>query len=92
MFPKELERFPDNLQRFLSHDLLHDVPLDDPGLVAAYLRRLTTLHHERIEAIRRILPAHYGESDVDAGATRIEAQVAQQPVLALHQVGTAAGE
>lgn len=92
MFPKELERCPDNLQRFLIGDVLHDVPMNDPGLVAAYLSRLAKLYPERIEAIRRILPACYIEGETDVNVPRAVASASDEPALALQHVQGVAGE
>ena len=81
MFPTEVERYPDNLQRLLTYDVLHDVPSDDPGLVAAYLRRLAILHPKRIDAIKRSLPARYVEGEADTGARLVPGYELQQPAF-----------
>jgi ATP-grasp domain len=64
LFPKELERDPSS-QYLHSSDVIHDVPRDDPALIAAYLRRLTELHPSRADAIFEIVqhflePSHIG--------------------------------
>ena len=56
VFPKELERNPDS--DWLSREgVLHDVPWDDPGLIGAYLDRLSEVHPGETPAIRRQLAA-----------------------------------
>ncbi len=50
LFPKELERDP-NSPYLHSLNVLHDVPRNDPDVIAAYLRRLTELHPSRAQAI-----------------------------------------
>jgi predicted ATP-grasp superfamily ATP-dependent carboligase len=50
LFPKELERDPDS--RYLrSSEALHDVPYDEPALIASYLRRLVEQHPARADEI-----------------------------------------
>jgi hypothetical protein len=47
MFPRELERDPLALGRLRSGAILHDVPHDDPGVLAAYVQRLSRIHPGR---------------------------------------------
>lgn len=51
LFPKEMERDPENLDRLRAADILHDVPHDDPATVAVYLRRLSRVHPGSATAI-----------------------------------------
>jgi hypothetical protein len=51
LFPKELERDPFAIERLKSSMTLHDVPHDDPAVVAAYLKRLSHIHPDVFEAI-----------------------------------------
>jgi hypothetical protein len=44
MFPRELERDPLALERLRSGVMLHDVPNDDPAVLAAYVQRLAKIH------------------------------------------------
>jgi hypothetical protein len=44
MFPRELERDPLALGRLRSDAVLHDVPDDDPAVLAAYVQRLSKIH------------------------------------------------
>jgi len=46
LFPKELERDPES-PYLKSHEVIHDVPSDDPALMAAYLKRLKAIHSRR---------------------------------------------
>jgi hypothetical protein len=55
LFPKELERDPFNLNRLDSNSILHDVPYDDPLVVAAYQERLLYIHPEAAGFIARLL-------------------------------------
>lgn len=53
LFPKELERDPAALDQFSSSNVIHDVPYDDPPVIAAYLRRLSQIHPGSAETIVR---------------------------------------
>jgi hypothetical protein len=55
LFPKELERDPTALDQFSSNKIMHDVPYDDPPIVAAYLQRLSQVHPESAKTIARFL-------------------------------------
>ncbi|MCB8876462.1 ATP-binding protein [Acidisoma silvae] len=44
LFPKEIERSPRDLGRLEARCLYHDVPYDEPRVMAAYLRRLQAIH------------------------------------------------
>jgi hypothetical protein len=61
LFPKELERDP-NSPFLHSPNVIHDVPRNDPDLIAAYLRRLTELHPSRADAILEIVQRSLGGS------------------------------
>jgi hypothetical protein len=64
LFPKELERDPLALERFRSDVILHDVPHDDPALVAAYVRRLSQIHPGAADIIARgILPSRAASTE-----------------------------
>ena len=56
LFPKELERAPD-AERMA--DLYHDVPWDEPHVLAAYVEHLARLHPGHAEQLRRL----FGRSD-----------------------------
>jgi hypothetical protein len=51
LFPKEIERDPKNLWRLRGAGIYHDVPYDDPGVIAAYMRRLAGDHPADLAAI-----------------------------------------
>jgi predicted ATP-grasp superfamily ATP-dependent carboligase len=53
LFPKELERDPTALDQVCSSHIIHDVPYDDPPVIAAYLRRLSQVHPGSVETIVR---------------------------------------
>jgi ATP-grasp domain len=55
LFPKELERDPFALDRLRSSVILHDVPFDDPGIVAVYMQRLSHIHPDVAEIFSRRL-------------------------------------
>jgi hypothetical protein len=55
LFPKELERDPGNLDRFLADDIVHDVPHDDPAVIEGYVARLSRIHPRSADALRRFL-------------------------------------
>ncbi|WP_158743699.1 ATP-grasp domain-containing protein [Acidisphaera sp. L21] len=55
LFPKEIERDPTRLDRLWAPTIHHDVPHDDPPVIAAYLRRLSLIHPGSIRAIARAL-------------------------------------
>ncbi len=57
LFPKELERDPTALHRFSSSNIMHDVPYDDPPVIAAYLRRLSHIHPEAASLTARFFAA-----------------------------------
>jgi hypothetical protein len=57
LFPKELERDPTALHRFSSSNIMHDVPYDDPPVIAAYLRRLSQIHPEAARLTARFFAA-----------------------------------
>jgi hypothetical protein len=51
LFPKEIEREPTNLWRLRADDIHHDVPYDEPAIIAAYLRRLSAIHPAELPGI-----------------------------------------
>lgn len=55
LFPKELERDPDS-KYLKSPDVIHDVPNDDPLLVAAHLRRLRAAFPRKAESLEWFPP------------------------------------
>jgi hypothetical protein len=64
LFPRELERDPFAFDRLRWGMILHDVPHDDPTVVAAYVRRLSHIHPR---AAARIASSILPDSDHDAG-------------------------
>jgi hypothetical protein len=62
LFPKEIEREPGSLWRLRAADVHHDVPDDEPAVIAAYLRRLSRIHPAHAAAIRDSLQAWDAES------------------------------
>jgi hypothetical protein len=57
LFPKEIERDPESLWRLRAADVYHDVPDDEPAVLAAYLRRLSRIHPGHSAAIKDSLEA-----------------------------------
>ena len=55
LFPKELERDPASSRLAPGSGVLHDVPWEDPPVVAAYRERLRRLHPLRMVEIDRAL-------------------------------------
>ena len=55
LFPREVERDAGNLSRLTAATLHHDVPHDDPGVMAAYLKHLSRVHPTAMPDIRRAL-------------------------------------
>jgi biotin carboxylase len=55
LFPKELERDPSSAYLRPSPGILHDVPWDDPLVVAAYMEWLRRVHPDRIGEIECLL-------------------------------------
>jgi hypothetical protein len=55
LFPKEIERDPRNLRRLFADEVHHDVPSDEPRVMAMYLHRLSRIHPKDIPAIRDAL-------------------------------------
>jgi hypothetical protein len=51
LFPKEIERDPRNLQRLRAGPIYHDVPADEPAVIALYLRRLRRIHPAAMASI-----------------------------------------
>lgn len=80
LFPKELERDPAKPERLTSSTVFHDVPDDDPGVVAAYLRRLSRIHPQAAEEIARFVAQ-------DADARRVPPVVADRPARPGHPGG-----
>jgi hypothetical protein len=64
LFPRELERDPLALGRLRSDGVLHDVPYDDPVVVAAYVQRLAQIHPAEADLIARgILSSRVGDTE-----------------------------
>ena len=59
LFPKELERAPDGER---ISDLYHDVPWDEPQVLAAYVEHLVRLHPAHADQLRRV----FGRADRQA--------------------------
>jgi hypothetical protein len=76
LFPKEMERDPNNLERLSAAGIRHDVPHGDPAVVANYLRRLTKIHPD----------AAAGMADALAS---VAARVAAPGVVAAVSLGSA---
>lgn len=72
LFPKELEREPENLARLQSEDIYFDLPADDPALVEAYLGYLGKRLPGQIGGIRAALALPPGMSGNSAAARRPE--------------------
>ena len=51
LFPKEIERDPKNLRRLSGDGIHHDVPSEEPAVMAHYLRRLGRIHPADMPAI-----------------------------------------
>ena len=56
LFPKELESNPDSPALQASSGILHDVPLDDPDVLAAQLQKLAQRHPAHARRLRQIGP------------------------------------
>jgi ATP-grasp domain/Carbamoyl-phosphate synthase L chain, ATP binding domain len=52
LFPKEIERDPENLGRLAEANIYHDIPSDDPELVEAYLDYFRERCPHHIDAVR----------------------------------------
>jgi hypothetical protein len=57
LFPKEIERDPRNLRRLRADRVYHDVPSDEPAVMAMYLRRLARIHPAEMPAIAEAVEA-----------------------------------
>ena len=55
LFPKELERDPTSPHALRSDAVVHDVPPQDPSLIAAYLERFARIHPDHIAPVRPLL-------------------------------------
>jgi hypothetical protein len=60
LFPKDIEREPHNLRRLRADGVYHDVPSDEPAVMAMYLRRLARLHPQEMAAIVEAVAAETG--------------------------------
>jgi hypothetical protein len=69
LFPKEIERDPENLRRLRADGVYHDVPCDEPDAIAMYLRRLAHVHPDAMPAIREAVEAAGFETRVTTGVT-----------------------
>jgi len=61
LFPKDLEREPDNLARYQTGDIHLDLPTDDPALVEAYLCYLAKQLPGGVDEIRTALALPPGQ-------------------------------
>jgi hypothetical protein len=84
LFPKEIEREPERLWRLRAAEVYHDVPDDEPAVMAAYLRRLSRIHPAHAAAIRDSLKARDTESVRPMPSSRVAAS-SGDPALALGQ-------
>jgi hypothetical protein len=57
LFPKEIERDPHNLRRLRTNEVYHDVPYDEPAVIAMYLHRLRRRHPKDFAAIAQAICA-----------------------------------
>lgn len=80
LFPKELIRAPEPPERFAQAGVMHDVPYDDPAMLAMYLEHLRARHPAAFPAIERSLGAARAEAalretigEEPAGAARLAA-------------------
>ena len=64
LFPNEIERDPESAWLLSGSGVLHDVPWDDPGVVAHCYRRLLQIHPRHAARITQLL----GVKDHTAGA------------------------
>ena len=71
LFPKEIERDPKNLRRLRRDGMHHDVPLDEPAVIAMYLARLGRIHPKDLPAIKEAVEAMTSE-------TRMNTEVADK--------------
>jgi hypothetical protein len=68
LFPKELERDPTAVRALRPDEVIHDVPVQDPSLVATYLQRLARVHPDHIGYLRELLsPASQQPMTGDSG-------------------------
>jgi hypothetical protein len=65
LFPKELERDPASWRLAPGSGVVHDVPWEDPPVIAAYRARLKQLHPLRMVEIDRALSARPWTPRVD---------------------------
>jgi hypothetical protein len=76
LFPKEIERDPHNLRRLRGDGIYHDVPSDEPAVMAMYLRRLGRIYPKDlpaiVEAIEAVEPGPEPRRSV-WGSTRLRA-------------------
>ncbi len=66
LFPKEIERDPHNLQRLRAGAIYHDVPADEPAVMALYLRRLRRIHPAAMASIMEAVAPVAPEARVTA--------------------------
>jgi hypothetical protein len=70
LFPRELDRDPDSPYLTTESGVHHDVPWDDPDLVAAYSAWLDARHPERLGVARGLVPADAPRVAAPAGLLR----------------------
>jgi hypothetical protein len=70
LFPKELERDPTSPHALRSDAVIHDVPMQDPSLIAAYLERFARIHPDNIDSVRRLLLPMDGPPAADGNRAR----------------------
>jgi hypothetical protein len=61
LFPKELERDPTTLRALRPEEVMHDVPVHDPSLIAPYLERLARVHPDHVSQLRELLSPGNGQ-------------------------------
>jgi ATP-grasp domain len=68
LFPKEIERDPRNLRRLRTDAVYHDVPYDEPAVMAMYLQRLRRRHPKDFATIAQAIDAMGPETRVTTEA------------------------
>ena len=81
LFPKEIERDPKNLRRLRADGVHHDVPSDEPDVIAMYLARMGRIHPKDMPAIKEAVEAVASER-------RVTADVADRGHVARSFMGT----
>ncbi len=81
LFPKELDRDPRGLCFAAGSGVLHDVPWDEPAVLAAYRDRLLAAHPAHAPAIGRLLAESLPATQAPAFATDDAPQGKRAPCL-----------